>query len=130
MSNTPLTFTTNLKQNYPSDYLLEICTKYNLTYEITSIHRATDQHKIKWKIKPKNSVRIRFTQTDNDPQKQLAAMYQLGLIYQPFIGTSKSQEKKRQEFIELIRPLTRYNRETQTHDDFETVCKKDYNYLR
>ena len=112
-STKTLKYVSSLPLDFPLDYLNEICTKYDLTYRVTSPHKTLNpvinrhgnyiQH---------DTIRIEFKQNQQNDFKLHAAMYELGSHSQPYIGNSKNQQKLKLKLCEIKKPLPFYNRET------------------
>lgn len=84
--------------NYDQTHLLNTIKKYDLDFKILSVHKLIDKASY---IKPKNNIRLSFTQKQKIDWKLYAAMFELGIWFQPYITNSQAISKQRKQFDEL-----------------------------
>jgi hypothetical protein len=97
-STKTLSFVYHFPITYSESHLINIIKKYDLDFKILSVHKLIDKAEY---IKPKQHIRIQFSQKQKLDYKLYSAMFELGIWFQPFITNSQSKSKIRQQFDQL-----------------------------
>lgn len=80
-STKSLSYTTHIPISFDPQTLTNIIKKYDLSFKILSIHRATDP--LITYIKPKKHVRLQFTQNKKLDYKLYSAMFEIYINQNP-----------------------------------------------
>lgn len=80
-STKSLSYTTHIPISFDPQTLTDIIKKYDLSFKILSVHRATDP--LITYIKPKKHIRLRFTQNQKLDYKLYSAMFEIYINQNP-----------------------------------------------
>ena len=112
-STKSLSYIWHFDLDYPIDYIQTISNKYDLEYRVTTPHPTLNPVRNRHgDLITSTHISITFIQKQKNDYKLLAAMYEFGIQFKPYVGTSKNNKKRSEQIFQIKQTLPYYNHKT------------------